>query len=73
MWITEKKYKEMQESAAAMLESLQELKKQSILVGIERNGRVNEFTFVRNGKMIKIETMGLISDDLPGWKEKLLR
>ena len=73
MWITKKKYNEMRESAQALLDSLEQLKKQAVLIGIERTGRTNSFTFVRNGEVHRIETMGLISDDLPGWKEKLLR
>jgi len=73
MWISKKKYEAMQSTAADLLNSLEALKQQAVLIGIERNGRVNTFTFVRNGEPYQIETMGLISDNLPEWKEKLLR
>lgn len=43
------------------------------LASIEREGRENVFTFVRNGNISQIRTMGLLSDDLPAWKEELLR
>lgn len=72
-FVSSKKLNEMKESADALLKSLEELKQRSYLIGIERNGRVNKFTFVRGTEMHQIETMGLISDDLPGWKKKLLR
>ena len=40
------------------------------LVAINRNGRMNVFTFERNGEHFEIETMGMLSDDVPGWKKK---
>lgn len=40
------------------------------LVAITRNGRMNVFTFERNGEHFEIETMGMLSDDLAGWKEQ---
>lgn len=40
------------------------------LVDIQRNGRMNVFTFIREGKTFTIETMGLLSDDLPEWRRK---
>lgn len=38
------------------------------LVAITRNGRMNVFTFERNGEHFEIETMGMLSDDIAGWK-----
>lgn len=40
------------------------------LSGIRREGRVNIFTFVRNGEEFTIETMGMLSDAIPEWKIK---
>jgi hypothetical protein len=48
------------------------LQQHAYLISIERTGRVNQFTFMRGDQVHQIETMGLISDDLPGWKRKLL-
>ncbi|QWY83200.1 hypothetical protein [Rhizobium phage RHph_X2_24] len=42
------------------------------LIAIERDGRVNKFTFIRNGQQLTIETMGLLSDDVNRWKKELL-
>lgn len=51
----------------AAIEALQNACK---LVSIERNGRLNIFTFERNGEFFKIETMGMLSDDFDGWKSR---
>ncbi len=40
------------------------------LANITRNGRLNTFHFVRNGQSFTIETMGLLSDDVEGWKKQ---
>ena len=72
-FISRKKLAEIKDSADALLKELDKMKNHSYLIGIERNGRVNSFTFARGNAVHKIETMGLMSDDLPGWKEKLLR
>jgi hypothetical protein len=42
------------------------------LVSLTREGRINRFTFLRNGQMFRIETMGLLSDDWNQWKKDLL-
>lgn len=73
MFITKKKYEEMQHTAAELLNSLEKLKNQAILIGIERVGKLNKFTFVRNGEPYVIETYSTLGDNLPEWKEKLLR
>lgn len=40
------------------------------LVAIDRDGRVLRFTFERNGEHFQIETMGMMSDDIEGWKSQ---
>lgn len=55
-----------------MIKANESLSKRSFIVSIDRQNRVNKFTFVRNGEMYVVETMGLISDNLPEWKAKLL-
>lgn len=40
------------------------------LSDIRRDGRINVFTFVRDGETFTIETMGLLSDDIPAWKQQ---
>lgn len=39
------------------------------LIGIERVGRVNKFTFRKAGKPFTIETYGTIADNINEWKE----
>lgn len=72
-FISRKKLKEYEESAKTLLTELEKLKNHSYLIGIEREGRENIFTFARDNQVHQIKTMGLISDNLPEWKEKLLR
>lgn len=73
----------MAEAAKAQIEQLEAaleraiaaneaLSKRAFIIGIDRQQRMNKFTFMRNGEVYQIETMGLISDDLPGWKKALL-
>lgn len=73
MWISRKKYNALKENTVALLASVEDMKRFPYLIGLERVGRVNKFTFARGGKIVEIETMGLISDNLPQWKEELLR
>lgn len=40
------------------------------LIGIHRDGRMNVFTFARKGEVFKIETMGLLSDNVPQWRKQ---
>jgi len=40
------------------------------LVSVERDGRINRFVFARNGEHFIIETMGMLSDDVEGWKKQ---
>ena len=40
------------------------------LIDINRNGRVNVFTFARGDDFFAIECMGLLSDDVDGWRQQ---
>lgn len=57
------------EEAHALLQKAQQ---SPVLIGIERDGRLNRFIFAKNGEIHKIETMGLISDNIKEWKDTLL-
>jgi len=65
--------KTLQEQLENLLKITEDMRENAYLVGIEREGRTNKFIFMRNGKLIQIETIGMISDDLPEWKKQLLR
>ncbi len=43
------------------------------LTDIERNGRTLKFRFMRNGEVYELETISMMSDNMPEWKEKLFR
>lgn len=73
MWISRKAFNEFKANMDALLAQLEKMKDQTVLISIERTGRVNKFTFARGTQVHQIETMGLISDDLPGWKKDLIR
>lgn len=80
MWISSAKHKELVAKAQRLVELIDNADKElknaldkTFLVDIQRDGRVNKFTFSRNGEFHIIETMGLLSDDLPEWKKRLLR
>jgi hypothetical protein len=42
------------------------------LISITRDNRRIKFTFVRNGQLTTIETMGTWDDDVDGWQRELL-
>lgn len=42
------------------------------LVSIVQTGRINRFTFLRNGQIHVVETYSTMEDDVPGWKRDLL-
>ena len=42
------------------------------LVSIVQTGRINRFTFLRNGQVHVVETYSTMEDDVPGWKSALL-
>lgn len=53
------------------VEANEKLSQRPFLISIRRAGRSNTFVFARNGELIQIETMGLISDDVEQWKKDL--
>lgn len=55
---------------AVTKETLEAESELATLVSIERKGRMNLFTFKRNGEVFTIETMGLLSDDIAAWRKK---
>lgn len=65
-----KRVKELEELVAAQEKIIFDLNRLNTLVDIRRIGRCNTFVF-SNG--YKIETMGLLSDDIHEWREKLLK
>jgi hypothetical protein len=72
-FISHKQLDEFKTTHDALQQELEKLKARPFLIGIERAARVNKFTFCRDGEMYVVETMGLLSDNLPEWREKLLR
>jgi hypothetical protein len=59
--------------AERLLEMQAELiRSRAALLAIETEGRTLKFVFVRDGKMITVETMSLLSADVPGWRRDLL-
>ena len=73
MFVSKKKYNKVLAQLQKSHDENEKLLHYAFIVGIEREGRVNKFTFIRDDKLIQIETMGLLSDNLPEWKEQLLR
>lgn len=73
MFIPRKKFDALVQANNELLKTLQEVKDRTILIGIERKGRTNVFTFVRGDKVHQIETMGMIADDFGQWRRDLLQ
>jgi len=73
MWISRRKFDHLKKTVDEMVGAAEKLQTASILISIERKGRTNVFTFMRGKEVHQIETYSTMSDDLPGWKEKLLR
>ena len=73
MWVRRKKIKAAQEAVENLTRELEKLKRRSMLIGIERKGRVNIFTFVRGEEIVQIEAMGMMNDPLGIWRKKLLK
>lgn len=67
-----KKLKQAHEHLNNFMDELEKLRKRSYIIGIERKGRKNIFTFVRDGQLYKIETYNTISDDINGWRKTLI-
>lgn len=72
-WISQKKLSELSDCVDALNQQLAALRGNAYLIGIERKGRANVFTFVRNDEVHVVETVGMMSDNIPHWKEKLLK
>ena len=72
MFVRRKDYEEVCRKAIELTEHLDRLRNQTLLIDIQRDGRLNKFTFMRGDKVEVVETMGLISDDVGGWKRRLL-
>lgn len=73
MFKQRKKIRELEKQLETLIQANEAMQSYSHLVGIEREGRFNKFIFRRNGELIEIETMSLMVDNLPEWKNKLLR
>lgn len=67
-----KRITELETRLAHLIAASEEVAKRAVLVDIVREGRVNKFIFMRQGKLFTVETMGLISDDIVRWKKDLL-
>lgn len=72
MWVSRKKFNELKQLIDEQTETVAKMQDTPVLIGIERTGRENKFTFLRGDKTVVIETMGLISDNIRQWKEDLL-
>lgn len=57
-------------SKAVTKETIEAESERATLVSIERKGRMNLFTFKRDGEVFTIETMGLLSDNIAAWRKK---
>jgi hypothetical protein len=44
----------------------------AVLVSMKRQGRLNRFTFQRNGKLIVVETYSTMDDNWSQWEKELL-
>lgn len=68
----QKQIEELEKRLEEVIAANEALSKRAFIIGIEREGRICKFTFVRSGELYVVETMSLISDNLPEWKAKLL-
>ena len=73
MFRSRKRIKQSEAQLEQMIQAAEKTQSFAFLVSIEREGRLNKFLFRRNGQLFQVETMGLISDDIPQWKKDLLR
>lgn len=73
MWVRRKDFERLKHECEKLVSLIDQAKDKPYLIDIQRASRMNKFTFVRNGKVHQIETMGLMSDDLDAWREMLLR
>lgn len=73
MWISRSEYNKLKESVESNLRALEKAADAAVLIQIERNGRLNKFVFARRNEVYQIEVISMLSDNIPEWKEKLLR
>lgn len=45
----------------------QQISNPNTCVSIRRAGRITHWTFIANGAIVHIETMGMLEDDVSGW------
>lgn len=64
-------HKHYSEAMAQAAVSSEQYIKAPKLIALHRNGRLNVWTFARGDELITIETMGLLSDDVEGWRNQL--
>jgi len=62
---------QLQTAHNALIADAAALRQRAFIIGIERTGRVNKFTFARNGQIHVIETYGTLADDVHGWRKDL--
>jgi hypothetical protein len=72
-WVSQKDIQAFRDSHDVLMAEIDKLKKRPFLLSMERVGRLNKFVFCRDGEIVEVETMGLLSDNLPEWKAKLMR
>ena len=73
MWISKKDYYDLKLGTEALLRQLEELKTRPYLISMERVGRENIFTFARGEGTYQVRTMAMMSDNIPQWRQELLR
>jgi len=73
MWVSKETVQAMREQIEKLNRALKEAENRTVLIDIERTGKKNKFIFVRNRKVHTIRTVGLLSDDVKGWKDQLLK
>lgn len=72
MFVSKAEYEKLKDMVANQQQLLEKLQAQPVLIGIERVGRVNKFTFAIGEETYVVETMGMLNDNVPEWKERLL-
>lgn len=73
MFVSRKKYNALVTETEKLFTQVEAFKnKHPILIGIERVGRINRFTFVRGDTPYQIDQVGTWSDDIEKWKKELL-
>lgn len=61
------------ETALQMLDAMaRKFQEANTLISINRDGRQNVFTFIRNNEIHRIRTIGTWDDDIDAWKKLLI-